>query len=65
MHAQTVVIIGGAVLTLVGFILSASNLNYSLKILIVIILILVTSPTGSHAISRAAYKSKIEPWRGK
>jgi multicomponent Na+:H+ antiporter subunit G len=64
-HAQTVAVVGGACLLLLGFAVHIHSLQYSLKILLIIIVILISSPTSSHAIAKAAKKSGIKFWRGK
>jgi multicomponent Na+:H+ antiporter subunit G len=59
----------GIVLTLTGLALynldhgfTLSSLLVSLKIMFIVIFWFVGSPTVTHAITRAAFKSKIEPW---
>jgi multicomponent Na+:H+ antiporter subunit G len=59
-HAQTVIVVGGVTLALLG--LMIANPEYWLKIALIISFLLITSPTGSHAIARAAYKSGQKPW---
>ena len=61
-HAQTVVNVGGTCLILIGVLFQAPFLSlYSVKSLLLIIFIFLTSPTGTHAIARAAYKSGVKP----
>jgi multicomponent Na+:H+ antiporter subunit G len=64
MHAATVSVIGGAVVTVFGLalFLGASNPISSLKVLIIAAVIFFTSPVGSHAILRAAHKSRVPLW---
>lgn len=62
-HAQTVIIVGGVMLALLGIAVKYLSLEYSLKILIIILILILTTPTSAHAISKAAKKSGIEPWR--
>lgn len=64
-HAQTIITVGGAVVALVGLAIRAWSLEYSLKILVIVIILLVTSPTSTHAILRAAHKAGIKPWEGR
>jgi multicomponent Na+:H+ antiporter subunit G len=61
-HAQTVVNVGGTCLILVGVFLEVPFLSlYSTKSILLIIFIFLTSPVGTHAIARAAYKSGVKP----
>jgi len=60
-HAQTVIIIGGVCLPL----LILAIQQRSVKIFLILIVLLITSPTATHAIARAAYKSGQKPWRVK
>jgi len=61
-HAQTVVNVGGTCLLLLGVFFQAPFLSlYSIKSLLLIIFIFLTSPVGSHAIARAAYMSGVRP----
>lgn len=61
-HAQTVVNVGGTCLILLGVFLQAPFFSlYSAKSILLIIFIFLTSPVGSHAIARAAYKSGVKP----
>jgi multicomponent Na+:H+ antiporter subunit G len=61
-HAQTVVSVGGTCIILFGVIFEAPLFSlYSIKSILLIIFIFLTSPVGSHAIARAAYKSGVKP----
>ena len=61
-HAQTVVNVGGTCLILIGVLFQAPFLSlYSAKSMLLIIFIFLTSPAGTHAIARAAYKSGVKP----
>jgi multicomponent Na+:H+ antiporter subunit G len=60
-HAQTVVNVGGTCLILIGVSLGNFLSLYSVKSLLLIIFIFLTSPVGTHAIARAAYKSGVKP----
>lgn len=60
-HAQTVVNVGGACLMLIGFMIESWESPSVWKILIILIAIFVTSPTATHAITKAAYmKNKVK-----
>lgn len=61
-HAQTVLNVGGVCLTLIGVVFESPFLSlYSIKSILLILFIFLTSPVGSHAICRAAYRSGVKP----
>jgi len=60
-HAQTVVNVGGVCLMLVGVLVDQFFSEFFVKSLFLIILIFVTSPVATHAITKAAYLSGIKP----
>ena len=61
-HAQTVVNVGGTCLILIGVVFESPLFSlYSIKSLLLIVFIFLTSPVGTHAIARAAYKSGVKP----
>ena len=60
-HAQTVVNVGGVCLILVGVMVNTFYSLVFVKALFLIIFIFVTSPVGTHAITKAAYLSGIKP----
>jgi len=62
LHAQTVSIVGGAIMVLLGISLIEGFSLYSLKALTIALFIFLTSPVGSHAIARAAHKSGVKLW---
>lgn len=64
LHAQTVVVVGGAIVTLLGASLFEGLSAYTLKALIIALFLFITGPVGSHAIARAAHKSGVKLWRG-
>ncbi len=55
-HAQTVINVGGVCLMLIGFMMEMITAAVAWKFLILIILVFITSPTATHAITKAAYK---------
>jgi len=65
-HAATVSVIGGAVVSIFGAALLTFpfNLSFSIKAFLIAGIIFLTSPVGSHAILRAAHKSKTPMWNG-
>jgi multicomponent Na+:H+ antiporter subunit G len=60
-HAQTVVNVGGIVFILVGVMIESFFSTLFIKALFLIIFIYVTSPVGTHAITKAAYLSGVKP----
>jgi len=62
LHAQTVSIVGGAIMVLLGISLIEGLSLYSLKALTIALFMFLTSPVGSHAIARAAHKSGVKLW---
>lgn len=65
-HAATMVTVGGACLALASLAISAYSSPqhgpvYTIKILMIIVFILITNPTGSHALASAAYNTGIRP----
>lgn len=63
-HAATVSIIGGAVVSIIGVALISSQLDgaFFAKAVFAALIIVFTSPTGTHAILRAAHKSRVPMW---
>ena len=53
----------GALLTLAGAALAVGTGNAAFKLTLLLVFLFLTSPTASHAISRAAYRQGIVPWR--
>ena len=73
LHAVTIGTIGGAVYPIIGSVILVSGisdldlrakLSFALPMLIIAALILITAPTGSHAVARAAYRSGLKPYKG-
>ncbi|NIO20164.1 MAG: hypothetical protein GTN76_05315 [Candidatus Aenigmarchaeota archaeon] len=60
-HAQTVVNVGGVCLILVGVLVDQFFSIFFIKALFLIILIFVTAPVATHAITKAAYISGVKP----
>lgn len=65
-HAATMVTVGGACLGLAALALSTLqqpgyDINYIIKIILIIMFILITGPTSSHALADAAYQTGIMP----
>lgn len=55
----------GAELIIVGLMLQSGFTQMSLKLFLVAILLLITSPTATHAVANAAYHAGLEPLLGK
>ena len=64
-HATSTADTLGTVLTLGGIALLASESAPRLKLVLLVIFMFTTSPTGAHAIVRAAFDEGIEPWTGR
>lgn len=73
LHAVTIGTIGGAVYPILGAAIMVSGLSdlslneklsYALPMILIAVLILITAPTGSHAVARAAYRYGLKPKRG-
>jgi len=62
LHANTVVVVGGVIMTLLGAGLVAGLSVYSLKTLLIAVFLFLTNPVGAHAIARAAHKSGVKLW---
>jgi multicomponent Na+:H+ antiporter subunit G len=60
-HAQTAINVGGTCLILLGASLETFLSIYSVKSILLIIFIFLTSPAATHAIARAAYISGVKP----
>ncbi|MFH1237165.1 MAG: monovalent cation/H(+) antiporter subunit G [Candidatus Aenigmatarchaeota archaeon] len=69
-HAQTVVTVAGTCLVLIGVMLDYYTTPLLVKCVFLIIFIFLTSPAGTHAITKAAYLSGVKPkvkkdeWKG-
>lgn len=61
MHAASIVDTVGAALVLLGLMLQAGPTLVAVKLLMVGLLILVASPTASHALARAAMVRGLQP----
>ena len=63
-HAQTICVVGGAIVALAGACIIEGFSSYTLKSIIIAVFLFVTNPVGSHAIARAAYRSKVKLCKG-
>lgn len=65
LHAAGMTDTLGAELILLGLIFQSGFSQMTLKLLLVAFFLLVTSPTATHAVAHAAYKSGLKPVLGK
>lgn len=62
-HANTVIVVGGAILTMMGAgILGGVNV-FTIKAIVIAVFLFLTNPVSAHAIARAAHRSKVKLWR--
>jgi multicomponent Na+:H+ antiporter subunit G len=59
-HANTVVVVGGAMLIMIGAGIMEGTTVFTLKALMIAIFIFLTNPLSTHAIARAAHKSGVK-----
>jgi multicomponent Na+:H+ antiporter subunit G len=50
-------------LIFVGLIVHAGFSLVSVKLLLIMLFLFLTAPTATHAVAKAAYLSKLKPWR--
>lgn len=63
LHAAGITDTAGAGLILVGVMVQAGFTLLTLKLLLILMFILFTSPTATHALARAARHDGLMPWR--
>ena len=51
------------ILILLGLVLQADSLEVAAKLMFTLAFLFFTAPTASHALTKAARQSKLEPWR--
>ncbi|MHC1564244.1 MAG: monovalent cation/H(+) antiporter subunit G [Candidatus Hecatellaceae archaeon] len=63
-HAATVSVMGGSVVSLFGLVLIGCQLGgaFPVKVFIIALIVIFASPTGTHAILKAAHKSRVQMW---
>jgi multicomponent Na+:H+ antiporter subunit G len=61
-HANTVVIVGGSILLILGAGISGGLDIFTVKAILIALFIFLTNPVGSHALARAAHKSGVKLW---
>jgi len=62
-HANTVVVVGGAILTMMGAGILGGLSIFTLKAIVIIVFLFLTNPVSAHAIARAAHRSGVKLWR--
>lgn len=50
-------------LIFVGLMIQAGLSLVSVKLLLIMLFLFITAPTATHAVAKAAYLSKLKPWR--
>ncbi len=63
LHANTVVVVGGAILTMLGAGILGGLGVFTLKALVIAAFLFLTNPVGAHAIARAAHRSGVKLWK--
>lgn len=61
LHAGSVVDTLGCILIMVGLMLQAGLTIVTVKLILIVIFILFTSPTAAHALAKAALHGKVQP----
>ena len=61
LHAASVIDTLGTILILFGLILYAGLSIVSIKLLLILIFILITTPTAAHALAKSALHGKLKP----
>jgi multicomponent Na+:H+ antiporter subunit G len=59
-HAETLCVVGGTIVVLIGAAVMKGFDTFSLKALIIAVFLLVTNPVGSHALAKAAHKAGVK-----
>ncbi len=62
MHGSGITDTLGAGLILIGLMVQSGINLVTVKLIIIVIFLLLSSPTATHAIAKAAYGSGIKPW---
>lgn len=61
-HANTVVVVGGAMLLMVGAGILGGLSVFTVKAIVIAIFVFLTNPVSAHALARAAHKSGVKLW---
>lgn len=62
-HANTVVVVGGAIMTMIGAGILGGLSIFTLKVIVIAAFLFLTNPVGTHAIARAAHRSGVKLWK--
>ena len=62
-HANTVVVVGGAIMTMIGAGILGGLSIFTLKVIVIAAFLFLTNPVGAHAIARAAHRSGVKLWK--
>lgn len=62
LHAASITDTAGAALVLFGLMLQGGLTLITVKLVLILILLFMTSPTASHALARAALSDNLKPW---
>jgi multicomponent Na+:H+ antiporter subunit G len=62
-HAASVTDTVGSWLVVIGLMLQAGLSLVTVKLILVLIFLVMTSPLASHALAKAAYSHGLKPWR--
>ena len=65
LHAASVADTAGAGFMLLGFMLQAGLSLVTLKLVLILLFLLVTTPTAAHALAHAALLGGVRPWTRK
>jgi len=63
LHANTVLVVGGAITLILGGAVFAHSWGLSVKALVIAGFLFLTNPVGAHAIARAAHRSGVKLWK--
>ncbi len=61
MHAASITDTGGALLILGGLLLQAPDWPVAVRLVLVLVFLLFTSPTATHALAKAARRDNVSP----
>jgi multicomponent Na+:H+ antiporter subunit G len=62
LHANTVIVVGGAITSIIGTSVLGGLGSFTLKALLIALFMFITAPVISHAIARAAHRSGVRLW---
>lgn len=62
MHAASVTDTAGMALIMGGLLLQSPNFAVAIRILMIVAFLVLTSPTATHALARAALDDGLRPW---